>query len=181
MNSCFVKRSYAGQKRNRSIGHAMGIKSAFRAVREVAKRATSMSAQLLRLQRDPHTGSILRDSVNFPSELYRRRPLRKWHVWQFLELGTKQRHRLVRATSSLVRRADCRSISGVSSGPRLDLAEHREFPSRTPRQAQEGCAVMEVARLAAADCELRSSSCYGSVGSIRLRSLGQGGRSKEPV
>ena len=40
---------------------------------EGAKRATSVNVQILRLRKDLRTGPISRDTVNFPSELCRRR------------------------------------------------------------------------------------------------------------
>ena len=42
-------------------------------VPEGTKRATAVKMRFLRLQKDLRTGSISRDSVNFPSELCRRR------------------------------------------------------------------------------------------------------------
>ena len=62
---------------------------------ECAKRASSVNVQSPCLQKDLRTGSILRDMVNFSSELCRRRSvtfLRKSHIWCRLTWLAHQTH-----------------------------------------------------------------------------------------
>ena len=66
---CRLK-SWAG---SRAIQTGLAVGARQNAGPEGTKPATSANMRLLRLLRDLRTGSILRDIVNFPSELSRRR------------------------------------------------------------------------------------------------------------